>query len=155
MIFLPSKEKGVDVHSTKVQYAFAFTQFVSYCVSNASPHYLQEKSVSCMVALMSHFPIKEQDFTFLFFRFFSLYVLSFTMIFFLFNWLVSSSFFSSDLSLSEKKTQRGSLWYFSFFIFPYVLLPHSSISLFFSTLLLLPLLLDYLFLSQMRSAVVL
>lgn len=56
-----------------------------------------------MVALMSHFPMKEQDFThFSFFHFFSLYVLSFTMIF-LFNWLVCSSFFSYGPSLIWKE----------------------------------------------------
>lgn len=86
---------------------------------------------------MSHFPMKEQTFThFSLFHFFSLYVLSFTMIFFLFNWLLLFLFFLRDLPLSEKKTQRGSPWHLSFFIFPYALLPHSSISLFLLKLLL-------------------
>lgn len=98
MIFLSNKEKEAEIH-TKVQYVLAFTEFVSHRVSNASSRYLQKKSVSCIMALMSHFTMKGQDFTFQqdvhfsLFRFFSLYVLSSTMIFFLFNWLVSSSLF--------------------------------------------------------------
>lgn len=87
---------------------------------------------------------------------------SFTMIF-LFNWLVSSSssssstpFFSpslTGLSLSEKKTQRGSPWHFSFFIL-FHSLPRSSISPSLSSLLSLYLLSPLAF-RKMRSAVVL
>lgn len=153
--FLPAgKEKEAEIHTVQKCSMLLLTEFVSHCVSNASPHCLRKRSVSCMVALMSHFPMKEQDFAHLsFFRFFSLYVLSFTMIFFLFNWLVSllPIFFLTGLLLSEKKTQRGSPWHFFFFIFTYVLLLHSSISLSlslsFDVSLLPPLALDYLLLS--------
>lgn len=114
-------------------------QSLSLSISNASPHYRQKKRISCMVTLMSHFPRKGQDFAhFSLFRFFSLYVLPFTIVSFLFNWLVLFFlFFLPGLSLSEKKTQRGSPWHFSFFIFPYVAFrPHPSLSLFLSMLLL-------------------
>lgn len=113
------------------------SEFVFHCHLNASPCCLQEKNVSCMVPLMLHFPMKGQDFarSFLFSFLLSLYVSSFfTMIFFLFNWLVSFCFFFfppllTYLLLSEKKTQRGSSWRFSFFIIPLHSLSHSSVSL--------------------------
>lgn len=104
MFFLLSKEKAAEIHTVQKCSMLLRSQSLSHCVSNVSPHCLQKKSVSCMVALMSHFPMKEQDLVhFSLFRFFSLYVLSFTMIFFLFNWLVSSSFFSYGSSLIWKE----------------------------------------------------
>lgn len=102
---------------------------------------------------MSHFPIKGQSVArFSLFCFFSLYCLSFTMIFFLFNWLVFSSSFPSSFPLSHpfssclvfslfltylplpaKKTQRSSSRSSSFFILPHVVfrtLIHFSLSFF-------------------------
>lgn len=64
------------MYCTKVQYALALAEFVSHCVSNASPDYLRKKGVPYMVALMSHFPMKEQDFAH-FFLFLSSHCTSF------------------------------------------------------------------------------
>lgn len=71
-----------------------------------------------MVALMSHFPMKEQDFAH-----FSLFSFLLIVRLFLHNDLLSFQlarlfflFFLTDLPLSRKKTQRGSPWHFSFFI---------------------------------------
>lgn len=92
-----------------------------------------------MVALMSHFPMKGQDFAhFSLFRFFSLYVLSFTMIF-LFNWLVSPSFFSYGSPLIWKENATWFSLVFLLFHLPLCSLPQSSISLFFSISFSLPL----------------
>lgn len=122
-----------------MQYALALTEFVSHCISNASPYCLQKKSVSCMVALMSHFLMKEQDFAYFSYFFVSSHCTPFPLQWSFFSIGLSLlPFLLTGLPLSEKKTQRGSPWHFSFFIFPYVLLPHSSISLFLSTVLLSP-----------------
>lgn len=83
--------------------------------------------------------MKGQDFAhFSLFRFFSLYVLSFTMIF-LFNWLVSSSFFSYGSSLIWKENATWFSLVFLLFHLPLCSLPQSSISLFFSIYFSLPL----------------
>ena len=110
---------------------YALTEFVFHCISNASPHYLQ-KSISCMVALMSHFPMKGQDFVhFSLFRFFSHCTFFPSQRSSFFSIGSSLLFFLTGLSLSEKKTQRGSPWYFSFFIFLYVVFrTHPSLSFF-------------------------
>lgn len=149
--YLVKKKKQKYTQYKSAVCLLLLTEFVSHCVSNASPHCLRKRSVSCMVALTSHFPMKEQDFAHLSYFSFLLIVRPY-----LHNDLLSFQlarlsylfFFLTDLPLSEKKTQRGSPWHFFFFIFPYVLLPHSSISLSLSfDVSLLPPSLDYLLLS--------
>lgn len=108
-IWTREKQQKYRQHKSAVC-SYAHTEFVFHCLPNASsPRCLEKKSVSCMATLMSHFPMKGQNFArFFFFDFFSMYILSFTMIFVLFNWPVFSSVFSYLLPLSEKKTQRNS-----------------------------------------------
>lgn len=97
IFFTRQGKSNRNTDSTKVQYALTLTEFVFHCLPNASPHCPKKKGVSCMETLMSHFPMKGQNFAHLFFfYFFSLHVLPFTMIFFLFNWLVSSFFLTGS-----------------------------------------------------------
>lgn len=98
-----------NTDSTKVQYALTLTEFVFHCLPNA-PRCPKKKGVSCMETLMSHFPMKGQNFAHFFsFYFFSMHVLPFTMIFFLFNWLVSSFFLTDPPPLPYLKRKRNAV----------------------------------------------
>lgn len=70
--FLPRQGKSNrNTDSTKVQYALTLTEFVFHCLPNASPRYPKKKRISCMATLMSHFPMKGQNFARFFFFIFS------------------------------------------------------------------------------------
>lgn len=120
------RKRSRNTDGTKVQYALTLTEFVSRCLPNASLRRRRKRSSSHggFNVTLSYERDRTSHASSLF-RFFSLYCLSFTMIFFLFNWLVLSPFsfffsfffYPAHLPLPEKKTQRDSLsWRSSFFI---------------------------------------
>lgn len=108
------RKRSRNIDGTKVQYALTLTEFVSRCLPNASLRRRRKRSSSHggFNVTLSYERDRTSHASSLF-RFFSLYCLSFTMIFFLFNWLVLSPFsfffsfffYPAHLPLPEKKTR--------------------------------------------------